>query len=682
MNEVRILALEMMCMRKSAILSIAAGLSSLAAQEQPLVTSGGKVFTPKPFYPDFTWDTVPLYQMFADDHRLLSDREVEKIAATSSFICIEKNHGVNKLGSAELGAKHESARFKKVKPRIKALCYFNSAYTYPFTSYNQRFARGIIQDADKKFLVRDPETGELASRGNTYFFDVLNPDLRKWWSDTVGVLVKESGTDGLFVDQMHGFVWLRKDRRSEVAKAQAEMMRMAKEAIGEDKILLLNNAGHIPALLEVGDAFMFEHYNSEVSTSKEAIVRDWAVMKKIAERGKIAVYRFGADPEGTPLASVSRRSRIEDKDGQFEKLSKEQLDFFLACYLIGAQPYSYFQYGWGWSLTTGPLTDYSQLEKPLGPPLGEYKRVSPQGWVFTREFEHASVWLDLENRQGRITWQSDYAKAQPDTHWTYKTANDKDLNLSVFLPDDYQTGTTFPTFVIFHGGGWGGGSPTTHYADCAYWSSRGMIAITAEYRLKKRDNVEVPLECVKDAKSAIRYLRKNAAKLKVDPNRIVVAGASAGGQLAAATAMITSEETNDGFFPDISSMPNALVLYNPWFRCPEPLSPPKHVRKGLPPTIIFLGDKDPVPVSELLGFRKDLMEAGNVADLHVGIDGKHGFCNGRNPGNPYFYWSIEAADTFLVKHAILSGSSTLKRPANLRPCRWKSYTAGKTRGSD
>ena len=83
----------------------------------------------------------------------------------------------------------------------------------------------------------------------------------------------------------------------------------------------------------------------------------------------------------------------------------ETMDFYLACYLIGAQPYSYFQYGWGWALTTGPLTDYPQFKKPLGSPLGEYKRESPRGWVFTREFNNASVWLDLQRREGKITWK-------------------------------------------------------------------------------------------------------------------------------------------------------------------------------------------------------------------------------------------------------------------------------------
>ena len=44
-----------------------------------------------------------------------------------------------------------------------------------------------------------------------------------------------------------------------------------------------------------------------------------------------------------------------------------------------------------------------------------------------------------------------------------------------------------------------------------------MIAVSVDYRLRHRDQVKVPLECVKDAKSAIRYLRANAKKLKIDP---------------------------------------------------------------------------------------------------------------------------------------------------------------------
>eukprot|EP00957_Ditylum_brightwellii_P085379 6495607-Ditylum_brightwellii.AAC.1 len=87
----------------------------------------------------------------------------------------------------------------------------------------------------------------------------------------------------------------------------------------------------------------------------------------------------------------------------------------------------------------------------------------------------------------------------PDTTWTYKSVNEKDLQMSVFLPGGYEQGTRFPTFVVFHGGSWTGGEASWHYADCAYWRSRGMVAVSVDYRLKERDKVEVPLACVKDA---------------------------------------------------------------------------------------------------------------------------------------------------------------------------------------
>lgn len=69
------------------------------------------------------------------------------------------------------------------------------------------------------------------------------------------------------------------------------------------------------------------------------------------------------------------------------------------------QKYSYFQNGWGWELKTGPLVEYPELAKPLGPPLNDYTRVDPEGWIFIREFEKAKVTVDLQKRQGNIDWR-------------------------------------------------------------------------------------------------------------------------------------------------------------------------------------------------------------------------------------------------------------------------------------
>ncbi|MDF7823557.1 alpha/beta hydrolase [Pontiellaceae bacterium B12227] len=267
-----------------------------------------------------------------------------------------------------------------------------------------------------------------------------------------------------------------------------------------------------------------------------------------------------------------------------------------------------------------------------------------------------------------VSLPSVFGAENPDAQWTYKTVGEKDLKMDVFLPEGYESSKgKFPIIVIFHGGSWRAGTPDMHYPDCVYWSKRGMIAVSVDYRLKDRDNVEVPLECVKDAKSAVRFLRKNAEKLKVDPEKLVVAGGSAGGQMAAAVAMIDGAN-DDCYDLAISCVPNAVILYNPYFKCQADLSPPNFVKAGLPPFITFLGSKDPaIKVEDLDAFYNALKAAGNDSEYYVGQGGKHGFCNGRNIWNPFFYWSLELEDEFLVNHGILTGSHQVVRPNEVSP---------------
>jgi len=378
-------------------------VQSCQNEKESLIISDGSRFEPGDFYPHFSWEVTPQYFMFGNGDRVLYPEEVSFIAEKTDFICIEKSHGYKMLGGAELGARHDAAAFKKARPGIKVLFYFNSAYAWPFTSYSKNFTSENIEDYPelKEFLIIDPETGELAHRRNTFFFDVLNPEFREWWVETVAKGVRESNCDGAFIDQMHGFFWLREDKKEEVHRAMGDMMASLKERIGPDKILLGNNACDEIAkyVYPVIDANMFEHYNTQ-RASKENLLQEWDDMLNIAKAGKISVFRFGVEIEGTRLENAGRQERSDE----MAKLSQERLEFYLACYLIGAQPYSYFQYGWGWRLDTGPLVDYPELLRPLGAPREAYERVSPEAWEFTREFEHASVWLDTEKREGKITW--------------------------------------------------------------------------------------------------------------------------------------------------------------------------------------------------------------------------------------------------------------------------------------
>jgi acetyl esterase len=268
-----------------------------------------------------------------------------------------------------------------------------------------------------------------------------------------------------------------------------------------------------------------------------------------------------------------------------------------------------------------------------------------------------------------FAWAIEPTSRDPDAQWAYKTIDGKEFLMDVFLPAGYaDADESFPVMVIFHGGSWTGGEAKWHWPDGNFWAKRGMIAVSVDYRLRDRDQVKVPLECVKDAKSAIRYLRANAKKLKIDPSRVVAKGDSAGGQLAAATATLTDPKTNDDCFDlSISCVPQAVILTCPWFKTSPDMCPPKHLREGLPPFLTFAGGADhAIPVSEMEEFHQALKAKNIPSELYIGNQGKHGFCNGRNPYNRFFYWSINLADQFLVKHGILEGVSNMTIPKEVK----------------
>src|SRR5262245_64205085 len=100
---------------------------------------------------------------------------------------------------------------------------------------------------------------------------------------------------------------------------------------------------------------------------------------------------------------------------------------------------------------------------------------------------------------------------------TYKTVGDTKLNLWIYEPEGHKPENKTPAIVFFFGGGWTGGSPQQFEQHCQHLASRGMVAITADYRVASRNQVKA-VSCVADAKSAVRYVRQNAARLGIDPN--------------------------------------------------------------------------------------------------------------------------------------------------------------------
>lgn len=243
------------------------------------------------------------------------------------------------------------------------------------------------------------------------------------------------------------------------------------------------------------------------------------------------------------------------------------------------------------------------------------------------------------------------------------------LGMNVFEPPGHRTTDKAPVFVFFFGGGWNTGNPNLLSQHCAYFASRGIVAIAPDYRVKNRQET-TPFECVADGKSAIRFVRAHASELGIDPGKVIVAGTSAGGHVAASTATIPGfDEKNED--QKISSVPNAMVLYNPVIdTSPDgfgnkrlkdrwrEISPLQHVRPGLPPTIVFHGDADKtVPHANVVAFEKAMKQAGNRCELVTFPGVGHGFI-------PKFATStaqsaLRDTDKFLASLGYLEGPPTL-----------------------
>lgn len=265
----------------------------------------------------------------------------------------------------------------------------------------------------------------------------------------------------------------------------------------------------------------------------------------------------------------------------------------------------------------------------------------------------------------------DYPPDLPGTRVeTYRKAGDVELKIWIFEPEGGRAKPR-PAIVFFFGGGWSSGSPGQFEPQGRHFARRGMVAAVADYRVASRHGVK-PADCVADAKACIRWLRANAARLGVDPARIAAGGGSAGGHLAAATALLPGFEA-PGEDTAVSSKPDALVLFNPALvlapmpgvdlerfgdrlgadrlGCdPEAISPAHHVVKGAPPTLILHGRADTtVPFATVQKFADLMTGAGNRCDL-TGYDGEpHGFFNARKARE-----TLQAADDFLVSLGYLA----------------------------
>lgn len=252
----------------------------------------------------------------------------------------------------------------------------------------------------------------------------------------------------------------------------------------------------------------------------------------------------------------------------------------------------------------------------------------------------------------------------PTTKHIYKEIGGRKLEIWMWQPADWKATDSRSAIVFYHGGGWRGGAPTAFSRQSAKLAEKGMVAFSVQYRLTTQEGVTIA-ECVKDAKSAFRWVRSHAAELGVDPAKIAAGGGSAGGHLAAALATLDEvNETNDDL--QISTKPAALVLFNPAVKLDFPratdgrtevekkalltLSPHHHLTAGQPPAIIFHGDADTtVPIQTVQDYAAKVKELGGACELSVTAGQAHSFFN----KEPHVWDTLKLAEDFLQKQGLM-----------------------------
>jgi acetyl esterase/lipase len=214
--------------------------------------------------------------------------------------------------------------------------------------------------------------------------------------------------------------------------------------------------------------------------------------------------------------------------------------------------------------------------------------------------------------------------------FVFRKVGELELRLHVVKPAGWAKADRRPCFVSFFGGGWNSGSPERSIGWAKWAASQGLVGIAPDYRTRDRLG-GTPEDCISDGRAAMRWIEDHAAELGIDQTKIIAMGGSAGGHVAAWTAIPSPGPGKNDPAPEF--VPTALVLLNPVTDTKDSgyggtkrfgkdaararaASVPDQMPAKMPPTIVFHATADAtVPYANSVAFRDKLVKAGNRCEL-------------------------------------------------------------------
>ncbi|MCK0157299.1 putative glycoside hydrolase family 15 protein [Cellulophaga sp. F20128] len=374
-------------------------------------TQEKKTVTNQKNFPEFSWDTMPLY-MHLRKGTAFNKKEVAFLAKFP-LITFEKTTGSKTYGSTESGTIEAAKAVKMINPKTKILYYKNVVINWGAYKEDEVFLKeypdALLRNADEKKA--------LMPNGKTGFFDISQEYIRSYWLNHIRKVTDNPHIDGVFLDAnikalVPAFFNSRvgTEKQKEIELGYLSMMQQLHDRFGKDNLLIANIIRVRPEFKDEGQEYLkffngsyiegFEHENFGM-TYAEYLSKGIQAVQNAAQNGNIIAMSLG-------IGKALQNSEIgfDDKRGQLQNTEKikERIDYLLAIFLVCAEKYSYVypHDGYGIEKSSIWMKTFPQYNRKLGPPKAAAKK---EGYVYTRSFEYVDVWLDIEQQKAVLHWK-------------------------------------------------------------------------------------------------------------------------------------------------------------------------------------------------------------------------------------------------------------------------------------